>query len=52
MKKMNALVDLALTQINNSLNELPPKLPASVKEKRRRLKAIKARRNRQLLLAL
>jgi hypothetical protein len=52
MKKMNTLVDLALAQINNSINEKPPKLPASVKEKRRRLKAIKAKRNAQLLLAL
>ena len=43
MKKMNTLVDLALAQINNSLNEKPARLPASVKEKRRRLKAIKAR---------
>ena len=52
MKKMNTLVDLALAQINNTLNEKPPRLPASVKEKRRRLKAIKAKRNAQLLLAL
>ena len=52
MKKMNTLVDLALAQINNSINELPPRLPVSVKEKRRRLKAIKAKRNAQLLLAL
>ena len=52
MKKMNTLVDLALAQINNSINELPPKLPASVKKKRRLFKAIKAQRNAQLLLAL
>ena len=52
MKKMNTLVDLALAQINNSLNEFPPRLPASVKKKRRLLKAIKAKRNAQLLLAL
>ena len=52
MKKMNTLVDLALAQINNSINEFPPKLPASVKKNRRLLKAIKAKRNAQLLLAL
>ena len=52
MKKMNALVDLALAQIDNSINKFPPRLPASVKKKRRLLKAIKAKRNAQLLLAL
>ena len=52
MKKMNTLVDLALAQIDNSINEKPPRLPVSVKKKRRLLKDIKAKRNRQLLLAL